>query len=190
MTPTTPTSLLQREHRRIEQLLAALARLARRLEGGERPLDALAEALLLLRVYADQAHHGKEEQHLFPALAAAGLAPGDGPVGVMLEEHEVGRREVQAMSDALDDLRRGDAGAAGAFARAAASYGAMLRDHIDKEDGVLFPMADELLGAEAGRLAAGYADADAAAFGPAGRAGWERRLEALAGLAAGPAPAR
>ena len=185
------TALLVHEHRQIERVLGALDRLAGQAAGG--PGDApalapaLAEAVALLRGYADRAHHGKEEEHLFPALAAAGLGPGEGPVAVMLEEHEVGRRELDAVADALADLGAGAPDAGEDLARHVAAYTALLRDHIEKEDAVLFPMADEVV--DAGALAAGFAAADAAAFGPEGRAGWERRIDALVATARGRASA-
>ena len=55
--------------------------------------------LEFLRVFVDKCHHGKEEDLLFPALIAGGV-PKEGPIAVMLHEHEMGRRYVKAMSEA------------------------------------------------------------------------------------------
>lgn len=184
----TPTSLLDREHRHIERVLGALDRLTRRLADGERPVEGLAEALELLRVYADRAHHGKEEQHLFPALERAGMPRQAGPVAVMLMEHDMGRGELAALRDALADLQRGQDGAAMSLSRAAARYVSLLRDHIDKENMVLFPMACDLLQADAAdALNRAYPGVDQQALGEGGYARALARIDQLAASVLGSA---
>lgn len=178
----TPTKRLEQEHEQILALLTVLEHLARRLRDGERPLPELEECLQLLRTFADDAHHGKEERHLFPALNASGLPRHSGPVAVMLLEHDAGRSELSDMSSALVDLGRGEEEGAGRFARAASRYVGLLRDHIDKENDVLFPIACELLPGDAVEpLEREYAAVDAEVFGPDGYA---KALERIAALVA------
>ncbi len=88
--------------------------------------------------FADEQHHATEESELFPALRAAGL-PSPGPVDVMLREHELGRGLIARMRAglAVDDWP--------AFAAAARQYVQLLRDHIAKENEVLFHIAERLL---------------------------------------------
>jgi hemerythrin-like domain-containing protein len=133
---TSPTDTLREEHRVILRGIALLEVAAGRLTDG-RPLpDGWWEHLLdWLRRFADQNHHGKEEMHLFPALAQAGVPAAGGPVSVMLEEHTEGRALIQALAHGPVD-RRTDA---------ARRYAHLLRDHIDKENGVLLPLADAVL---------------------------------------------
>jgi len=135
-----PTQTLREEHRVILRALALLEVAAGRLGDG-RPLpDGWWDGLLdWLRGFADLNHHGKEERHLFPALVQAGVPAEGGPVSVMLEEHAEGRALLQAMA----------AGAPGGRAEAARRYGHLLRDHIDKENGVLLPLADAVLDPQA-----------------------------------------
>src|SRR5262245_48241536 len=134
------TDILMDEHRVIEQVLNFLEKLADRCEAGEK-LDRTSalEALDFFRHFADRCHHGKEEEHLFPLLEARGLARVGGPTGVMLHEHEEGRRLVAAMAGAVE----GDS--PDEFARLARVYVCLLREHIQKEDRRLFPMADVIL---------------------------------------------
>ncbi|MCW8140271.1 MAG: hemerythrin domain-containing protein [Planctomycetota bacterium] len=184
----TPTHVLEEEHERILVLLLVLDRLARQVREGERPFDRIAECLELLRTFADDAHHGKEERHLFPALEQVGLPRHAGPIGVMLREHDLGRAELSTMAAALDDLRRDEAGAAVRLSRAAASYTGLLRDHIDKENLVLFRMARELLAVGAAEaLAAAYAGVDEEALGPGGYARALARIDRLEQEVLGPA---
>ena len=132
-----PTAVLMNEHRNIEKALAALEAMAGAFEAEGR-IDAAA-AVEFLRTYADRLHHGKEEANLFPAMEARGLPCDVGPTAVMREEHRAGRAYTQEMADAVagDDVV--------AFVFAARGYVALLREHIQKEDQVLFPMADRLL---------------------------------------------
>lgn len=132
----TPTDVLRDEHRIILEALDVLESAADRLAGGGTLPDGWwAELIEWLRGFADRNHHAKEESALFPAMVRAGVPSEGGPIGVMLEEHTQGRALVQAMASAPPAERP-------AIAR---RYVRLLRDHIDKENGVLFPMADAVL---------------------------------------------
>ena len=133
---TSPTESLREEHRVILRALALLEVAATRLGTGPTLRDGLWEELLdWLRAFADRNHHAKEEQYLFPALGEAGVPTHGGPVSVMLEEHTEGRALLQAM--AVGPLER--------RVETAQRYGQLLRDHIDKENGVLLPLAEAVL---------------------------------------------
>jgi len=148
-----PIETLMAEHRVIEQVLSAIEANANRMA----PLPFFEEVVDFIASYADGSHHDKEEGGLFPALIARGMSREAGPVAVMLHEHELGRTCVARMREAI---AAGDASAAGA---AAADYAALLRQHIAKEDGVLYPMARDLLAAEQlAALAAGFEEDEAA----------------------------
>lgn len=137
---------LTRDHESILLLLGTLERLvdpAR--SSGAVPL--LRRALALLHRFADEAHHAKEERCLFPALARAGLPLQMGPLAVMLHEHDQGRALTRAMDSALEALAAGRPGAAQELERAARQHVQHLRQHIAKENQVLFPMARQLLAA-------------------------------------------
>lgn len=139
-----PTSILRDEHRIIEQVLNCLERMAELAEQGQ-PLDAEAanQAIDFIRTFADQCHHAKEEDLLFPLLEQKGFSRAQGPTGVMLYEHEQGRLLVRAMSEAVTKSAGGASLAAREFAIAARAYVALLRQHIQKEDHCLFAMADQ-----------------------------------------------
>ncbi len=138
--PPSPTAVLMNEHRNIEKALAGLERMAEAFEetGKLVPADA-AEAVEFLRTYADRLHHGKEEANLFPAMEARGLPSDVGPTAVMREEHRIGRAHIQDMADGIAENDTV------AFVAAARGYVELLREHILKEDQIVFPMADRLL---------------------------------------------
>jgi hemerythrin-like domain-containing protein len=60
----------------------------------------------------------------------------------MLNDHEAGRERVRAMRAALARYVKGERAAAKDFAENAFAYTELLREHIAKEDHVLFPMAE------------------------------------------------
>lgn len=151
------TTILMDEHRVIERVLAALELGARRLETGApvRP-GFFAEAAEFIRGFADGCHHRKEEGVLFKVMAEHGVPTQGGPIGVMLMEHEQARGLTRAMRDAAHHLESGDDAARSAVARNALDYVALLRQHIAKEDNVLFPLAEQAIptGQHAGLLEA------------------------------------
>lgn len=170
------TEELKREHVHIKAGLGVLERIAGRLESGGAVPDADLDTLLeFLSVYADKCHHAKEEDCLFPALLAKGMPKEGGPIGIMLDEHVTGRGFIARMREAAAGKRTGNADAPRAFATAARGYVALLREHIEKEDDMLFPMADDTLSsAEDFRLEQQFQEFEVARIG----AGRHEQLEA------------
>lgn len=190
------TDILVQEHELILRGVAVLGRLAwlayQPAETREEPPFPIADGVAMvtfLRDFADGRHHAKEEQVLFPALEAAGIARSGGPLGCMLAEHDHGRAATHAMDAALA-AAASDPGAWRTFAVAAHTYVHLLSAHIHKENNVLFRMAAEALGPEEdARLVAGYAAAERAA-GLGDAATYAALLAALEAryAAASPAP--
>ncbi|MBI5519371.1 MAG: hemerythrin domain-containing protein [Desulfovibrio sp.] len=147
----TATEDLRAEHEGILRMLAILEAVAVRLgDGKDVPAEHLAGMLDFLKTFADKCHHGKEEDILFPALEAAGLARDSGPIGVMLREHTIGRGHIRAMALALELMEPGGARApVESFRAEALAYVELLAQHIAKENNVLFVMAERLLGEDA-----------------------------------------
>jgi hemerythrin-like domain-containing protein len=137
------TDQLKEEHEAIKTLLKVLETVSQRLETGKevdkKDLDGI---LKFIQVFADKCHHGKEEDLLFPALESMGVPREGGPIGMMLMEHDLGRKFVKGMSEALKNLKSGQRDANGILADNARQYIALLNPHIDKENDILYPMAD------------------------------------------------
>ena len=64
---------------------------------------------------------------------------------MMLLEHEEGRSYVRAMFDAIGKIAAGDQSAQAVLFQNAKQYLRLLREHIQKEDDILFRMADEVI---------------------------------------------
>jgi len=140
------TQVLRDEHEGILAMLAVIETAAHRLSSGKSiPSDLMTDAVSFLQNFADRCHHGKEEDELFPSLVERGVANEGGPIGAMLSDHEQGRAFIRGMSDAAERYAQGDTAAVKSLVDNTLGYVALLRAHIDKENLVLFPMADEIL---------------------------------------------
>lgn len=144
-----PTTILMNEHQVILRVLASLEAMARKCrDEGKLDGESAETALDFFREYADRCHHAKEEAHFFPLLEARGLPRDGGPTGVMLHEHDQARACVRGMGEEIDAAAKGEAPAVERFCTIANDYIALLRQHIDKEDTCLVPIAEETLSAD------------------------------------------
>ena len=140
------TQGLQNDHELIEHVASAVERQAESaVATGVVDVEFFRRALDFFRGFTDTCHHGKEESILFPALERAGMPGENGPIGVMLAEHEEGRDHLRHLAQAIDAYAAGDRTAAQTVAREAAAYAALIESHIEKENSVLFPWAEEIL---------------------------------------------
>jgi len=141
-----PTEELMKEHTAIRLMLDIMGRAAERIETGEEPnLQELDDILSFLTTFADGCHHAKEEEFLFPALERAGMPRSQGPIGVMLAEHDRGRALIKGIAAAIAEYRAGVRPMPASFGANVRSYAILLDQHIEKENMVLFPMAERLI---------------------------------------------
>jgi hemerythrin-like domain-containing protein len=114
-----------------------------------------------IRNYADRFHHAKEEDVLFVALVKNGMPRENSPIAAMLLEHDHGRAFVRAMEAAAQAALAGDSSRNLDIAENALGYLQLLREHIAKEDTILYPLAERVI-PEALRdeIVAGYATAE------------------------------
>ncbi len=136
-----PVEELMDDHRVIERVLEALEKRVVAAEGGEIPAGFVEEALEFFAEFADNHHHFKEESALFPTLERRGVPKEGGPIGMMLHEHELGRAALRGIRENLPKAKEGSPEAVEAVRRHADEYINVLRNHIWKEDNVLFRMA-------------------------------------------------
>lgn len=137
------TEELKEEHRTIKRMLRVMEEIRSGLEIGEdmSPGD-LGDIVGFLRVFADECHHGKEEDLLFPAMVEAGV-PRGGPIAAMLKEHEEGREYVKNLEGAIEEYETSEEPSE--IIDTIKGYVSLLSQHISKEDNVLYPMANRRL---------------------------------------------
>ena len=175
---TRPITILMNEHRLIEQALGSLETLAIEVEGGlalERPVAR--DYADFLRGYADAWHHGKEEDILFRRMVERGFSEESGPVAVMLHEHRQGRALVGSIAAVGAGAGAVAPGETATFLASALGFVPLLRQHIQKEDNILYPMSQRVLSTAEFE---GMLEEFAAFEARAGADGTRDRLEALA----------
>ena len=134
------TGDLKKEHSAILHVLKILDKIIlSETKEDHAKLQYYNEMAYFFMIFTDKCHHGKEENFLFKELVDHGVPNEGGPVGAMLQEHAKGREYIALMNKSLEakDLP--------GFHTAAAKYRDILRSHIEKENNVLFVMADKLL---------------------------------------------
>ena len=136
------TDLLIEDHKTILRALDVLGHMAARVEN-ERPVETEdVEAILhFLRAFADDHHQIKEESALFPALMRTSNAQ-EGPLRQMLFEHDQERSLVGALEEAMYAKKGME------FVQFANRLTTLLRNHIYKEDHILFEIVERSLSAQ------------------------------------------
>lgn len=142
----TATTTLRSEHNHILAMAACLrAACAAAEAGGLFDAGTFQKGIDFIRHYADAWHHAKEEEYLFPALQSLGMPREEGPLAVMLHEHDLGRTYACRMAEHLGAATGGDGAARAMVVQYTLAYADLITRHIQKENGILFNMADRML---------------------------------------------
>jgi hemerythrin-like domain-containing protein len=146
---TSATQILREEHETILGMIGSLEVVAHRLEAGEAiPVEILNNFTEFFVLFADRSHHGKEEDLLFPAMESKGVPRVGGPLGCMLAEHDEGRGYVRVMKEDAAGCAQDEGTARNRWTNAARGYATLLRNHIWKENEILFQIAERILCSE------------------------------------------
>jgi hemerythrin-like domain-containing protein len=133
---------LRHEHDAILFALGILERMVAMAGSGALPDAGDSLSLLaIFEIFVGRCHQGKEEGMLFPALEAAGVSRDGGPIGQMLRDHEECRGCLARMTRSIPSAEGLEA-----FALEARGFVSGQRLHILKENEILFPMAERVLG--------------------------------------------
>ena len=124
------------------------------------------DAVDFVRNFADRFHHAKEEDVLFVELVKNGMPEKQSPIEAMLIEHDHGRQFIRELETAAKKVITGDSMQISTIISSAKGYAELLRGHIDKEDSILYPLAERVL-SEAIRsdMLQAYSDAEEKANG-------------------------
>jgi len=131
--------LLVNEHEMIERAMDIMRRELEKLPQGEVDQFAMRRSLDFLLEFGDRIHNTKEEKWLFPLLTERGI-PEDGPIRVMLMEHESERALLADMMQKTTELPGMPAPEKALFKQAGLQYLEIRADHIWKENDVLYAM--------------------------------------------------
>ena len=136
------SKILTEEHKNILKVIENMENEVNILEKGKEINKKFFEkAIDFIRNYADKFHHAKEENILFKEFdkaAEEGCAHCN-PTKQMLSEHDEGRKFVKGIEQGVKENNKNK------VIENARGYCMLLKEHIYKEDNILYPMADEAL---------------------------------------------
>jgi len=129
------------EHRLIERMIVLIRRMLTQIESAGRidpvEIDTVVD---FIKVYADQTHHGKEEDILFRDLDRKQLSDDDRRMmDELIADHVFGRKTTAVVVAANARYRRGDNSALDDIAAGLRTLTEFYPGHIRKEDSIFFP---------------------------------------------------
>lgn len=137
---------LKDEHEGIKVMLSIMEKISNDLEiGKDMNKEHYVKIIEFIKGFADKCHHGKEEDVLFPALVNHGVPKDGGPIAVMIYEHQLGRDHIKKLNDAFEEFKGGNKLAISDIISNSMNYVELLRNHIEKENNVLFKLANKIL---------------------------------------------
>ena len=139
---------LFRQHRDAEAMLADLETAAGRVKaGGAAHPDVLAElARLRHEIHGEVLSHFREEELALFVVLGRHIDAAGGPIAMLMEEHAQFRQLELEFEEALAAIELDfHDGWPDRLCEAAEAIGRLLPPHIEKEDTVIFPMAESML---------------------------------------------
>ena len=138
----TATKNLENDHVNILRLIDVMEKM---LLVKSKNTEHFEKTVSLIKSYADGLHHAKEENLLFPLMVKRGFSSEQGPIAIMLHDHAQGRDYVNGMTEGIAGYKIGNESALAKLYENMQGYIILLRNHIAKENNVLFRMADNAL---------------------------------------------
>jgi len=131
-----PIGLLMKEHRLIERMIAVLKKEAENLESGSDPdIFFIEQTADFIKIYADECHHGKEEDVLFRDLAKKELSKEHFRImQELIAEHQYGRKVLKELIDANGRCKKGDKSIKAEVINCLKALVGFYPGHIEKED--------------------------------------------------------
>lgn len=135
------TAPLMIEHRIIERMIRLVAHEYEVVDTTRTPNIVFIEtAVDFIRTYADQTHHGKEENILFRELHTKPLTPHHKQImGELVHEHVIGRQAISALVEATSAYVSGKHAVLDTILEQMRFLTNFYPQHIEKEDKLFFP---------------------------------------------------
>ncbi len=145
--------LLEAEHQNVLRLCKIIRQMLENVvvDAATLNVEDMNLAIDIIQNYTDAHHHGKEEEILFKYMLDELGGPGEKIVrNGMLVEHEMSRHHVRGWKENLENYEsEPKTSYLVAIIGHAFSYADLLENHIEREDGVVYPFAERSLSDEA-----------------------------------------
>jgi len=134
------------DHAVIEKALVLLEKQAKR--GDEMNLQIGRALIDIIYEFGEKCHNQREEQIYFPFLLEHGLPP-QGPVAIMLQEHQSERDYIEKIKLMFDEFEK-EKKLPDEFQSLVEAYTDLTKNHIWKENDILYPMGRRIISEEDG----------------------------------------
>lgn len=131
------TKTLMDEHQNILRVMSVVEIECEKIDNGKAiNIIFFNDLSNFIKNYVDKFHHMKEEDILFKAMLENEENMHCNPIPIMLHEHETGRNWLTIIQEAITENNSQK------LTSGAREYCQLLREHIFKEDNILYPMAE------------------------------------------------
>ncbi|OIP81304.1 MAG: hypothetical protein AUK44_10220 [Porphyromonadaceae bacterium CG2_30_38_12] len=137
--------ILVKEHDSILQMIDVTQSILNERDVSKINMNHVEKIIDFVKNFADKYHHLKEEDVLFVEMEKHGMPHQGGPIGVMLNEHDEGRKYIKNATQAVEIFKSGDTLIYDQIKDNLLNYCTLLTNHIYKENNILYPMAERLL---------------------------------------------
>jgi len=141
-------NIIRDEHRSIAAILHGMEYLVDRIRARKAKIDprVFRAMIYYLDTFSERMHHPKEDRYLFRALRGRGEEAA-AVIADLEREHAAGGETLRRLEQCMLRYEEGGAKEFPAFAQAVETFVREYRDHIRKEEEVVLPLAERLLGA-------------------------------------------
>ena len=141
-------NIIRDEHRSIAAILHGMEFLVQKIRARKKKVDprVFHAMLYYLDTFSERIHHPKEDRFLFKAMRERS-AEADTHIADLEEEHARGEDALRRLAQCLIRYEEGGEREFPAFEREVENFVRNYRDHIRKEEDVVFPLAERLLSA-------------------------------------------
>jgi hemerythrin-like domain-containing protein len=141
-----PTENLIQEHKTIIEILNIIKKIADNIKQKKVFYTMDIEKIVdFLTGFWDKCHNEKEEKALYPELISSRIQIEDNSIAGISNEHTKGRIYIKEMSYSIMNCKLGHAFSCEKLADCLINYSTLLRNHIQKEEEILFPLINQTL---------------------------------------------
>jgi len=141
----TATENLISEHKDIIELLGIMSKISNKIQLNEVFYTSDIEDIIdFLKHFIEKSHHKKEEI-FYPLLSTTEMPNDRAELSVMLYEHTLARNYLKDINSCIINCKIGNAFSQELLAESMMKYVVLIKNHINKEEKIIFPMANKVL---------------------------------------------
>lgn len=143
----TPTENLINEHKDIIELLGIMTKIAEKIKLNNIFYTSDVEDIIgFMTLFIEKNHHKKEEI-FYPALSVSEITENN-ELSLMLYEHVLAKNYLRDINSCIENCKIGNTFSGELLAESIVKYVVLIKTHLQKEENIIFPLANEIMGEE------------------------------------------